>query len=67
MNNEHLHLLRLGVKQWNEWRIANPKVVVDLSESDLSRLTNIRIAGANLSGADLRNTDLSYSYLILQR
>jgi hypothetical protein len=63
MNNEHLHILRLGVKQWNEWRIANPEVVVDLSESDLSRLTNIRIAGANLSGANLRNADLSYSYL----
>jgi hypothetical protein len=63
MNKEHLHLLRSGVKQWNEWRIANPNALIDLSESDLSRVTNIRIAGANLSGANLRNADLSYSYL----
>ncbi|MBI3089065.1 MAG: pentapeptide repeat-containing protein [Candidatus Tectomicrobia bacterium] len=50
-NEEHLAILKQGVKVWNAWRKKNPKVRPDLRGVDLS--------GADLSEADLRRADLS--------
>jgi hypothetical protein len=44
-NPEHLAMLMKGVRAWNDWRKANPVIVPDLREAELT--------GANLTGADL--------------
>jgi hypothetical protein len=54
-NEEHLALLRLGVKEWNLWRIANKNINPNLSGANLS--------GANLNKANLREVDLSTAVL----
>jgi uncharacterized protein YjbI with pentapeptide repeats len=52
---EHVKILKQGVKKWNEWREANRQIRADLSGADLS--------GADLSGADLIWADLSRASL----
>ena len=52
---EHLTLLRLGVKVWNQWRKEHPDGDIDLSGANLS--------GADLSGADLSGANLSEANL----
>ncbi len=54
-NQEHLDILKQGVKVWNEWIGKHPGVRADLSAADL--------CGADLSGADLRGANLSGAYL----
>jgi len=54
-NEEHLAFLWKGVKEWNEWRGKNVKVLPDLSGADLR--------GAELVGADLSEADLSFAKL----
>jgi Pentapeptide repeats (8 copies) len=49
-NDEHVALLKKGVKAWNAWRDENPNVRPDLSNADLS--------GADLAGANLREAFL---------
>jgi uncharacterized protein YjbI with pentapeptide repeats len=55
-NEEHLNILQQGVEAWNQWRRDNPKIIPNLSFSDLGK-TNLVFA--NLSGADLSRADLS--------
>jgi uncharacterized protein YjbI with pentapeptide repeats len=73
-NEEHLKLLRKGVRYWNPWRMEEPPDSrgyqanlggvytrpVDLSEADLSYagLINADLSFANLAGADLSNSQL---------
>jgi len=52
---EHLTLLRLGVKVWNQWRKEHPDGDIDLSGADLSEAN---LGGANLSEANLYKADL---------
>ena len=47
-NAEHLDLIRRHVDTWNRLRAADPGMVPDLSQSDLSRAD---LALENLSGA----------------
>jgi uncharacterized protein YjbI with pentapeptide repeats len=54
-NDEDVALLKQGVAAWNAWREANPNILPDLSEADLS--------GANLGKADLSTADLSMADL----
>src|SRR5262244_492414 len=49
-NNEHVAILKQGVKAWNAWRRENPDIRPDLSNADLR--------GADLSGANLREAFL---------
>lgn len=49
-NDEHLAILKQGVKVWNEWRKENPKVIPNLSDCESE-------------GADLREADLSWTSL----
>lgn len=69
-NAEHLEILKLGVKKWNEWREINEDIKPDLSSADLSNtnlsgvelydaeLYGAQLSNANLDNADLRNANL---------
>jgi hypothetical protein len=48
---EHIEILRKGVKIWNKWRAQNALVV--------PRLPRVGLKGRYLSGIDLRNSDLT--------
>ncbi len=60
-NQEHLDLLRQGVKIWNEWRDKHPQIYIDFLQADL---TEIDLSGVNLSEADLNGANLSRSNFI---
>jgi len=49
-NSEHLTKIKQGVKDWNDWRKVNPKVIPDLR-------------GADLRDACLAATNLTRAYL----
>ena len=49
-DDEHLNILRQGVRVWNRWRIENRHLFPSLS-------------GANLTGADLTDANLTGAYL----
>ena len=53
------------VEAWNEWRVLNHQVNVDLSAADLSGsdLSGANLSKANLSWADLSGADLSWADL----
>jgi hypothetical protein len=64
-NQEHLKIIRQGVKFWNEWREENPAVRPDLREANLDEANlnevNLRksdLRGISLSGASLIKADL---------
>src|SRR6266571_924303 len=64
-NQEHLDILRQGVKVWNQWRKENPDIDPDVSEADISCLQlghadflRANLSGANLSGANLSGAEL---------
>jgi len=54
-NEEHVKILKQGVKAWNEWREKNPQITPDLSKADLYK--------ADLYKADLYEADLSKANL----
>jgi hypothetical protein len=54
-NPEHLAKLHEGVKAWNEWRLNNSGIEIDLSQVNLN--------GMNLSKSNLARADLSESIL----
>ncbi len=60
-NEEHIALLKQGVKSWNQWREQYPEIQPDLSGTNLS---GFGLNGANLSHTDLSETDLHGAYLI---
>ncbi len=65
-NNEHLAILRQGVKVWNEWvEQQNPKIMPDLCDADLhdtdfskASLGWVDLSRSDLRGACLRGADL---------
>jgi uncharacterized protein YjbI with pentapeptide repeats len=69
-NDEHVALLKKGVKAWNEWRRENFDVKQDLSYAHLggadlsgANLSRAYLYNADLRKADLRKADLSYARL----
>ena len=57
-NEEHLKILKQGVRVWNQWRITELSgVIPDLSGADLRR-ENLCIYEGNLIEADLRRANL---------
>lgn len=59
-NEEQLALLKQGVDVWNQWRIHNPQVPIDLGNADLRRA---ELRDANLSGSDLSRAKFAGAYL----
>lgn len=59
-NKEHLSILKQGIAVWNEWKVQNPKVQVDLSNTNLSSadLSDAILTGVNLNGSDLSYADI---------
>jgi uncharacterized protein YjbI with pentapeptide repeats len=65
-NQEHLEILKKGVKDWNKWRKENPRISPDLRNAELrgchlkqGNLRKVNLIQADLSFADLRSADLS--------
>ncbi len=54
-NQEHLNILKEGVKVWNKWREEYPDFQPDFSNADL--------IGADLREANLSNADFSEAFL----
>jgi len=64
-NQEHVKIIKQGVKPWNRWRNENPEIQTDLSEADLrgetlgsANLSNTLLEGVKLARASLRKVDL---------
>ena len=55
-NQEHLNILRQGMKAWKQWREEHPEIRPDLRDVNLrqAHLYQANLSQANLSGADLR-------------
>lgn len=64
-NKQGLRLLRKSVSQFNQYRITNPSVLIDLTGANLTGadLTRADLTGTNLTGADL--TEAKYNILNL--
>ena len=64
-NEEQLSLLRQGVEAWNQWRIRNRYVQIDLFSANLcdADLRGAKIINADLRGANLSSSDISSSNL----
>lgn len=54
-NEEHLAILKQGVKVWNQWRNSNRIIKPNLVGAELA---GAKLRMADLSGADLRGADL---------
>lgn len=52
-NEEHLKILKQGVKVWNRWREDNPKIRPSLS---MTSLNDLKLEGINLTSTNLRDT-----------
>lgn len=64
-NQEHVKIIKQGVKPWNRWRNENPDIQPDLSEADLrgevlgsANFSNTLLEGVKLARASLRKVDL---------
>ena len=60
-DQEHLKILKQGMKAWNKWRVANPDIRPDLSGADLSkmRLSLAYSDKKSTARANFDNTDFS--------
>lgn len=65
-NQEHLDILKQGIKVWNNWRKEHPYLLPDLYRAELSgaNLKNINLRDANLREAFLYGADLHEANLI---
>ena len=55
-SQEQFIVLKQGSEVWNEWKVNNPDVEIDLNTIEL---TDGNLSGADLNGADLRQANLS--------
>jgi hypothetical protein len=62
-NEEHLAILKQGVKAWNQWREAHRDIRPDLSGGtalwDAVFLAGTTLVGTNLAGIDLSSMFMS--------
>lgn len=59
-NEEHIKILNKGFKYWNEWKLENPALNPDLTDTDLS---NMDLTNYDLTFVDFTGTNLQYSNL----
>ena len=59
-NQEQLEILNQGVKVWNEWRVENHGIDINLSGANLFRanLSDVNFSEAELGGANLSEANL---------
>ncbi len=64
-NQEHLAILKQGVRVWNEWRDHNIDILPDLSGAELinANLTRVNLRKADLRGVNFTGADLSEARL----
>jgi uncharacterized protein YjbI with pentapeptide repeats len=64
-NEEHVKILKQGVKAWNEWREKNPPITPGLAGANLYKadLTRANLYEADLSEADLSKANLNKAVL----
>jgi uncharacterized protein YjbI with pentapeptide repeats len=64
-NDEHVAMLKYGIRPWNDWRDSNPQIRPDLSDADLNRLSfqKANLIDANLVGCDLVEADFTSAFL----
>jgi uncharacterized protein YjbI with pentapeptide repeats len=77
-NQQHIDIIKQGVKRWNQWRVENQNIEPDLSDYAFTKriinnepqinfkganLKRVNLAGSRLRLADLRNADLSEANL----
>jgi hypothetical protein len=60
-NQDHLCLIRSGVRHWNEWQNGHPQVRADFANADLRGVDMTR---AQLIGADFHRADLPRAHLV---
>jgi hypothetical protein len=56
----HIEILKLGVSEWNKWRVERTNIAPDLKGADLkgASLAGADLRAVNLKGADLRGANL---------
>src|SRR5258708_29325906 len=67
-SQQHLDILKQGVKSWNKWRKKHPETQPDLRRADLADINKGMLNGVNfhrakLDGANLNQTILSTACL----
>ncbi len=69
-NQEHLDILKEGIKAWNAWREQHPDIKPDLRWASLvhlnlrgAMLSDADFTGADLTGADLIGANLNHARL----
>jgi len=64
-NQEHLNILKQGVKVWNQWREEHPAILPDLTGADLrgGDLRRVNLSKANLNRANFYKANLSMANL----
>ena len=64
-NEEQLSILKQGSKVWNDWRMKNRHIMVNLMSANLGgvNLKDVNLRGANLVKADLAGADLRRTFL----
>jgi uncharacterized protein YjbI with pentapeptide repeats len=59
-NVKHLEILKDSVREWNSWRIKNPKIKPNLANGNFESMHLERV---NLSGANLRSANFHQAFL----
>jgi uncharacterized protein YjbI with pentapeptide repeats len=56
----HIDILKLGVSEWNKWRVEQTNIAPDLKGADLrgAAIAGADLRAVNLKGADLREANL---------
>jgi len=62
-NQQHLDILKQGRDIWNEWRKEHPEIQPDLSDCNLTELSNVNLSDTNLSNTNLSRTMLAFTDL----
>ena len=62
-NQQHLDMLKQGVRIWNKWRKKHPEVQPDLRKANLADLNKGMLNGVNFHRADLAGANLSKAIL----
>lgn len=60
IHKTHVEILKLGVSEWNKWRVERTNIAPDLKGADLkgASLAGADLRAVNFKGADLRGANL---------